>query len=233
MVLDILNGVPAIVIGIFVFGLLVVGRGQSGLAGAFALAVPDAAARRALDDGDARARAELAARGEPRARRRRSGARRSASCCRRRSAASSPARCSRSRASPARRRRCSSRPRSSARRRAGTRTTRSRRIPVAIFELSESPDPADHARAWAAALVLLLFILVREPRRRAGSPPAAAQDRCPLMEGARTRHVDYDRADDASRDPSQPDAAARAARADLPHRRASTRSTAASPRSRA
>jgi phosphate transport system permease protein len=33
-------------------------------------------------------------------------------------------------------------------------------VPVAIFELSESPDPADHARAWAAALVLLLFILV-------------------------------------------------------------------------
>jgi ABC-type phosphate transport system permease subunit len=33
-------------------------------------------------------------------------------------------------------------------------------VPVAIFELSESPDPADHARAWAAALVLLLFILL-------------------------------------------------------------------------
>jgi phosphate transport system permease protein len=33
-------------------------------------------------------------------------------------------------------------------------------VPVAIFELSESPDPQDHARAWAAALVLLLFILV-------------------------------------------------------------------------
>ena len=32
-------------------------------------------------------------------------------------------------------------------------------IPVAIFELSDSADPADHARAWAAALVLLLFIL--------------------------------------------------------------------------
>ena len=32
-------------------------------------------------------------------------------------------------------------------------------MPVAIFELSESPDPQDHARAWAAALVLLLFIL--------------------------------------------------------------------------
>jgi phosphate transport system permease protein len=32
-------------------------------------------------------------------------------------------------------------------------------VPVAIFELSESPDPADHARAWAAAFILLLFIL--------------------------------------------------------------------------
>jgi phosphate transport system permease protein len=32
-------------------------------------------------------------------------------------------------------------------------------VPLAIFEYSESPDPADHAKAWAAALVLLLFIL--------------------------------------------------------------------------
>jgi phosphate transport system permease protein len=32
-------------------------------------------------------------------------------------------------------------------------------IPVAIFELSESPDPKDHARAWAAGLILLLFIM--------------------------------------------------------------------------
>lgn len=39
IVLDILNGVPAIVVGIFVFGLLVVGRGQSAIFGAFALAV--------------------------------------------------------------------------------------------------------------------------------------------------------------------------------------------------
>ncbi len=37
--LDILNGVPAIVIGIFVFGLLVVGHGQSGYYGSFALAI--------------------------------------------------------------------------------------------------------------------------------------------------------------------------------------------------
>jgi phosphate transport system permease protein len=33
-------------------------------------------------------------------------------------------------------------------------------IPFDIFALSESPDPADHARAWALALVLLVFILV-------------------------------------------------------------------------
>jgi phosphate transport system permease protein len=39
VVLDVLNGVPAIVVGIFVFGLLVVGRGQSAIFGAFALAV--------------------------------------------------------------------------------------------------------------------------------------------------------------------------------------------------
>jgi phosphate transport system permease protein len=39
IVLDVLNGVPAIVVGIFVFGLLVTGRGQSAIFGAFALAI--------------------------------------------------------------------------------------------------------------------------------------------------------------------------------------------------
>ena len=33
-------------------------------------------------------------------------------------------------------------------------------VPLAIFNLTESPDPGDNARAWAAALVLTLFILV-------------------------------------------------------------------------
>jgi phosphate transport system permease protein len=33
-------------------------------------------------------------------------------------------------------------------------------IPVQIFIWSESPDPNDHKRAWASALVLMLFILV-------------------------------------------------------------------------
>jgi phosphate transport system permease protein len=33
-------------------------------------------------------------------------------------------------------------------------------IPLTIFQSLESPDPADHARAWAAALVLMSFVLV-------------------------------------------------------------------------
>ena len=33
-------------------------------------------------------------------------------------------------------------------------------IPVIIFRYSESPDPAKHAQAWGAALVLILFVLV-------------------------------------------------------------------------
>jgi phosphate transport system permease protein len=39
IILDVLNGVPAIVVGIFVFGILVVGHGQSAVYGAFALAI--------------------------------------------------------------------------------------------------------------------------------------------------------------------------------------------------
>jgi phosphate transport system permease protein len=39
IVLDVLNGVPAIVVGIFVFGILVVGHGQSAVYGAVALAI--------------------------------------------------------------------------------------------------------------------------------------------------------------------------------------------------
>jgi phosphate transport system permease protein len=33
-------------------------------------------------------------------------------------------------------------------------------LPLTIFEYFESPDPADHARAWAAALILMTFVLV-------------------------------------------------------------------------
>jgi ABC-type phosphate transport system permease subunit len=33
-------------------------------------------------------------------------------------------------------------------------------IPLTIFEDLENPDPALHAQAWAAALVLVTFVLV-------------------------------------------------------------------------
>ena len=39
VMLDILNGVPAIIVGIFIYGLLVVGNGQSAIYGALALSI--------------------------------------------------------------------------------------------------------------------------------------------------------------------------------------------------
>jgi phosphate transport system permease protein len=33
-------------------------------------------------------------------------------------------------------------------------------IPVTIFQFSESPDPSDHQKAWAASLVLMAFVLI-------------------------------------------------------------------------
>jgi phosphate transport system permease protein len=52
-------------------------------------------------------------------------------------------------------------------------------IPVTIFSYAESPEPKDHAQAWAAALVLIAFVLVASTlaravaarsRRRLGTP---------------------------------------------------------------
>ncbi len=40
-------------------------------------------------------------------------------------------------------------------------------MPVQIFIWSESPDPADHERAWATALVLIVFVLVTSLLARA------------------------------------------------------------------
>jgi phosphate transport system permease protein len=158
LVLDVLNGVPAIVIGIFVFGLVVVGHGQSGWAGAFALAclmlplvtrstmevlllVPRSLREASLALGVPRWRTTLAIvlpqtiggvlTGTVLAIARVAGE-------------TAPLLFTSSVV--------------------GTHTSWNpfhalQSVPVAIFELSESPDPADHARAWAAALVLLLFIL--------------------------------------------------------------------------
>ena len=159
LVLDILAGVPAIVIGFFVFGLIVVGRGQSAYAGSFALAVlmlplvarttievlalvPNSLREAALGVGAARWRATLGIvlpqtiggvlTGATLAVARVAGE--TAPLLFTSSLVSNsidwnPAHALQS-------------------------------VPVAIFELSESPDPADHARAWAAAFVLLMFILV-------------------------------------------------------------------------
>jgi phosphate transport system permease protein len=159
LALDVLNGIPAIVIGIFVFGLVVVGRGQSGWAGAFALAclmlplvaratmevlalVPNSLREAGLGLGVPRWRTTLSIvlpqavggilTGTVLAVARVAGE-------------TAPLLFTSSIV--------------------GTQTSWSpfhalQSVPVAIFELSESPDPQDHARAWAAALVLLLFILL-------------------------------------------------------------------------
>ncbi|HUZ99641.1 MAG TPA: phosphate ABC transporter permease PstA [Gaiellaceae bacterium] len=158
LILDVLNGVPAIVVGIFVFGLLVVGHGQNGFDGAFALAclmlplvaratmevlalVPNSLREASLGLGIPQWRTTLSivlpqtvggiVTGTVLAVARVAGE-------------TAPLLFTSSLV--------------------GTQTSWDphhalQSIPVAIFELSESPDPADHARAWAAALVLLMFIL--------------------------------------------------------------------------
>jgi phosphate transport system permease protein len=158
LALDVLNGVPAIVIGIFVFGLIVVGHGQSGYAGAFALAclmlplvaratmevlllVPNSLREASLGLGVPRWRTTLSivlpqtiggvVTGAVLAIARVAGE-------------TAPLLFTSSFV--------------------GTQTSWNpshalQSVPVAIFELSEQADPQDHARAWAAALVLLLFIL--------------------------------------------------------------------------
>ncbi len=158
LVLDVLNGIPAIVIGIFVFGLLVVGHGQSGYAGSFALAVlmlplvarttievlalvPQSLREGSLALGVPRWRTTLGIvlpqtiggilTGTVLAVARVAGETAPllfASSIVGNSIDWNPAHALQS-------------------------------VPVAIYELSESPDPTDHARAWAGALVLLLFIL--------------------------------------------------------------------------
>jgi phosphate transport system permease protein len=159
LALDLLNGVPAIVIGIFVYGLFVLGHGGSGLAGAFALAclmlplvaratmevlalVPNSLREAALGLGVPRWRTTLSivlpqtiggvVTGTVLAVARVAG---------------------------------ETAPLLFVSSIVGTTLNWNpqhalQTVPVAIFELSESPDPADHARAWAAALVLIVLILV-------------------------------------------------------------------------
>lgn len=159
LTLDVLAGVPAIVIGFFVYGLIVVAHGQSGYAGAFALAVlmlplvarstievlalvPDSMREAALGVGAPRWRMTLGVvlpqtiggvlTGATLAVARVAGE-------------TAPLLLVNSLVLT------------------GTHFDPSKplqTVPLAIYQLTDSPDPADHARAWAAALVLIVFILV-------------------------------------------------------------------------
>ena len=160
LVIDVLAGVPAIVIGIFVYGLLVVGGGgQSGLKGAFALAilmlpfvarttmevlalVPNALREASLGLGIPQWRTTLSI-VLPRA----VGGILTGTvlAVARVAGETAPLLFTSSLVGP---------------RTSWDPTHALQTVPVAIFELSESADPKDHARAWAAAFVLLLFILL-------------------------------------------------------------------------
>jgi phosphate transport system permease protein len=159
LVLDILNGLPSIVIGIFVFGLLVLGHQQSAIAAGVALAiimlpliarstqevlalVPSSLREAAFALGVSRWRTVLGVilptslggilTGATLAVARAAGetAPRLFTCSVTTSLVSwDPRQALQS-------------------------------IPLTIFEKLESPDPADHAQAWAAALVLMSFVLV-------------------------------------------------------------------------
>jgi phosphate transport system permease protein len=159
LALDVLNGIPAIVIGIFVFGLLVVGRGQSGFAGSFALAcimlpLVARATQEVLALVPHSTREASLALGVPRWRTTLSvvlpqtigGIVTGATLAVARVAGETAPLLFTSSI-------------------VGQNVSVDARqalqsVPVAIFEYSESPNPEDHAQAWAAALVLLAFILV-------------------------------------------------------------------------
>lgn len=159
LVLDVLAGIPSIVLGIFVFGLIVAGHGQSGLACSFALAimalplvfrttmevlalVPQSLREASLGLGVPRWRTTLSivlpqtiggvVTGTVLAVARVAGE-------------TAPWLFTSSIIGAG----ISANP-----------THALMGVPLAIYELSESPDPTDQARAWAAAFVLLMFILL-------------------------------------------------------------------------
>ena len=158
LTLDVLAGVPAIVIGFFVFELLVVGHHQSGYAAGFALAVlmlplvarstmevlalvPDSLREAALGVGAPRWRAVLGVVLPQTI----GGVLTGATLAVARVAGETAPLLFTSSLVATGMQWNPSRPLST--------------VPLSIYELTDSPDPADHARAWAAALVLILFIL--------------------------------------------------------------------------
>ncbi len=159
VLLDVLNGVPSIVIGIFVFALLVAGNRQSGLAGSFALGVimlplVSRATMEMLEVVPTALREASAALGVPRWRTTVSIVLPSALggiltgttlAIARAAGETAPLLFTSSIASSL----VEWDPRNAL-----------ASIPVTIFGYSESPDPALHEQAWAAAFVLVAFILV-------------------------------------------------------------------------
>jgi phosphate transport system permease protein len=166
LVLDVLNGLPSIIIGIFVYGLLVLGSGQAAWKGSFALAivmlplvsratqevlalVPSTLREGALALGASRWRTVLGVvlptsfggilTGTVLAIARAAGE-------------TAPLLFTTAIAANA----VSWDPRQPL-----------LSIPLDIFQLAESPDPADHARAWALALVLITFVLITSLTARA------------------------------------------------------------------
>lgn len=166
LALDLLNGVPSIVVGIFVFALLVAGHRQSGYAGSIALAlimlpIVSRAAQEVLAVVPASLREASFALGVSRWRTvlgvvlpaalgsiltgatlavaRAAGE--TAPLLFTSSIAANAITANVTQALPS--------------------------IPVTIFEYSESPDPAQHAQAWAAAFVLICFVLVTSLAARA------------------------------------------------------------------
>ena len=158
LTLDLMNGLPSIIIGVFVFGLLVAGHQQSGYAGGFALSivmlplvarstqevlrlVPTAQREGALALGASRWRTVVGVvlpsalggilTGTVLAVARAAGE--TAPLLFATSIYATTVQSNPAHALP--------------------------NIPVQIFIWSESADPNDHRRAWAAALVLLLFVL--------------------------------------------------------------------------
>jgi phosphate transport system permease protein len=158
--LDILNGIPTIVIGIFVFGVLVVGHTQSGLAGAVALAIvmlpltarsahevltlfPSSLREAGLALGLKRWRIVLRIMLPTAAGGLITGV---VLGIARIAGETAPLLFT-----------------SSIFSNFGITTNVSQalpNIPVTIFTLSESPSPADHEQAWAAALLLILMVLI-------------------------------------------------------------------------
>ena len=170
-VLDLMQGLPSIIVGLLFFGLLVVGNGPSGYRGVARAGHDHAAAGRTLQPGGDPARPDGPCARAPTRSAYRAGARWSGSSCPRRWAGSSPVRSSPSAARPARRRRCSRWTRSGTPTRVRAQPVRARRAsptsPSTSSTRTSRRDPASVQRAWGAALVLLIMILLANFAARA------------------------------------------------------------------